>query len=101
MQQAVAQFQRPGQGACAGRAQAGQRGQFGRGAFQQGTQRAMLGEQFARRGDGVAPVQARAQEDRQQFGVAEAAGTPRQQLFAGTFFVGLVADVHGRTVANA
>ena len=61
----------------------------------------MAREQVPGGGHGVATTQARAQEDRQQFGVAEAAGTPCEQLFAGTFFVGPVADVHGRTVANA
>ena len=75
---------RPGSFAsCAGR------------ALEQGAQRAVLGQQFARGGDRIAPAQARAEEDRQQFGIRQRPGTAGEQFFAGAFVGGPVADVHG------
>jgi hypothetical protein len=93
-EQAMAQFQRGRQEAGACRAQAGQLRQVCGRAFQQGPQRPVGLQQFARGGDGVAAAQARAQEDREQFGVGKCGGALREQALARALGSRPFADVH-------
>ena len=95
-QVAMSQLQRRGQGAGARVADAVQPGHVLRAAVEQGAQRAVFGQQVAGGGHRVAAGGAGAEEQRQQFGVGQAACAARQQLFAGTFMAGPVADMHGR-----
>ena len=92
---AVAQLQRREQGAGPGRADARQLQQLFWRVFQQAAQRAMFGQQPARAAHHVRALQAGAQEDRQQFGVGQHRGAALEQLFARTFVVGPIADLHG------
>lgn len=94
MQQARTELEGGGQSAGAGRSQAGEVDELGGRTFQQGAQRTVVGEQFPGGGHGVAPTQSGTQEDGEQFRIAETGGPTGQQLLAGTFVVGPVADVH-------
>ena len=65
-------------------------------AVQQPAKAALLGQQAAGARDRVASGGAGAEEDREQLRVRQGAGAACQQLLAGTFGGGPVADVHGR-----
>jgi phosphopantothenoylcysteine decarboxylase/phosphopantothenate--cysteine ligase len=93
-----AQFQRGRQRAGAGATDAVQPGQVACAAVQQCTQGAVRGQQRAGGRHRIAAGGAGAEEQRQQFRVGQRAGAAGQQLFAGTFVFGPVADVHGRRI---
>ena len=96
---AVAEFQRGGEGAGPGRAEAGQFRECRRRTLEQCAQRPMRIQQVARGGDRVATAQAGAEEDRQQFRIRQRRGAAAEEFFAGTLVGGPVTDMHGRRLA--
>lgn len=82
-QMTMAQFQRCTQLAGAGGAETWQLGQGMWAVFQQDTQGTMRGEQVARGLYRVPALQARAQEDRQQFRIRQRCRATGQQFLAG------------------
>lgn len=100
VQQAGTELQCCTERAGPGWPQAGQVDELGRCAFEQGAQGAVVGEQLAGGGDGIPPAQARAEEDGEQLGVAEAGRPPGEQFLAGSFVEGPVADMHGPIVGR-
>ena len=89
------QFERGLQRGVAGRTTTGEAGESGRRQFEQPAQAAALGQQRTREVDRIGTAGTAAEQDGEQFGVAQGLRTTGQQPFARTFVLGPVANAHG------